>query len=417
MIIKAILLFLLLLVFDFFALRSFLKLIHKPQKRKIFIRNYIIFSIIIIALIILYYTYNQYRELPDHVQFRNFFNITAVLVLILVPKIIIGIFGLTDDLLLIIKQLITKLLYKKWPNKRLTFFRKILLFSGFTLALYVFIITIYGIVWGKDEIEINYIEIKSSRIPQSFNGKRIAHISDLHLGSFSNTNLVEKGIALLKKENADIIVFTGDMVNNESAEFTPYIDLFKNLSPTYGMFSILGNHDMGDYRRWYNDKEKNCNLNELINLQRKAGFRMLRNAHEYVVIDNDSIAIAGVDNWGKPPFKQYGDLTRALEKLPEHLYTVLLSHDPSHWPHEIRECTRVDLTLSGHTHGAQFVIGFGKYKFSPVQLLYEHWMGLYNYKDQYLYVNTGFGYIGFPGRIGVKPEITIFTLKYIGAAS
>jgi len=289
--------------------------------------------------------------------------------------------------------------------------RRVLLLSGFFLALLLEGALIYGIIQGKSEITINRVNIYSPKLPKSFNGFKIAHISDFHLGSFKNTHLIEKAVILLQEEQADVVMFTGDMVNNEAVEVKPFIEIIKILKPPCGMFSILGNHDMGDYRRWYNEREKACNLKELVRLQEEMGFTVLRNQHSYMVKGKDSIAVIGVDNWGEPPFKKYGDLNAATEGLDTSTFSILLSHDPSHWRNEVVSGTNITLTLSGHTHGFQFAIKLGKYSFSPVQFKYKEWGGLYNEKEQYLYVNTGLGFIGFPGRIGVEPEITVITLN------
>ena len=410
--IKRIIIFLVIIFFfEFLAFRGLLKLIENKKKRKIFSRLYWCFSAVLFLASIAYYIYNQQLDVPDYIQFRNFSNISSIYLLNLGPKIILSLFSIIDDLVVFLIFVFNWIIKRKKIKMPLNKARKVLLYSGLVLALFLFGNIIYGMVWGKDDIIINQITISSEKLPQSFNGFKIAQISDLHLGSFKDNQIVENCIALLNAEKPDIILFTGDMVNNEAAEAFPYIPLFEKLKPPYGMYSILGNHDMGDYMRWYNDRAKIFNLNELMRAQREMGFVMLRNQHTYIVSGKDSIVLIGVDNWGVPPFKRYGDLNLAMKGINQNLFTILLSHDPSHWSHEVTGKTNIELTLSGHTHGAQFVIHAGNYKFSPVQWKYKQWMGLYQLNNQFLYVNTGLGFIGFSGRIGVPPEITMITLR------
>lgn len=411
MLTRIIVFFIIILTFEFLSLKGLLKFIKKKTIRQNFIRIYACVSLFIILFIVAYYIYNQMNSYPDHLQFRKFFNISAIFILNTAPKMIISFFSIIDDLIIFLYMIFKWLMKRKFEKMPLNTFRKIFLISGIALSVFLFGNIIYGMVWGKNDIEIKRVTITSDKLSQSFDGFKIAQISDLHLGSFKNKHLVENAINLLINEKPDIIMFTGDMVNNEAIETLPFIPPFKKLKPSYGMYSVLGNHDMGDYRRWYNEKEKNSNLKELVQAQEEMGFTMLRNKYAYIIKGNDSIAIVGVDNWGESPFKKYGDLKKAMEGINQNLFTILLSHDTSHWTQEIIDKTNINLTLSGHTHGAQFVINFGKHKFSPVQLKYKNWMGLYKTDNQLLYVNTGLGFIGFSGRIGVKPEITIFTLK------
>jgi len=399
------------LIFEFLAFRGLIKLIEKKKRRKIFIYFYWILSLLILMTSIAYYVYNQWLNVPDYIKVRSFFNISTISMLNLFPKIILSVFSTIDDIIVFLIFVIKRIMKRKVIKMPLYKARRVFLYSGLLLALFLFGNIIYGMAWGKNDLEIKRITISSEKLPQSFNGFKIAQISDFHLGSFKDKQLVENCIALLVAEKPDVILFTGDMVNNEAVEALPYISLFKKLAPPYGMFSILGNHDMGDYRLWYSDREKSCNLNDLVRIQQEMGFEMMRNKHTYFVSGNDSIALIGVDNWGVPPFKKYGDLKKAMQGVNRNLFTILLSHDPSHWNQEVTDKTNIDLTLSGHTHGGQMVFKMGNYTFSPVQWKYKQWMGLYNDKKQYLYVNTGIGFIGFKGRIGVKPEITMITLK------
>ena len=246
----------------------------------------------------------------------------------------------------------------------------------------------------------------------AFDGFKVVQISDMHIGSFhGHENQVKKAIELVNEQKPDLILFTGDLVNNFTEELNGWIPILSNLKAKYGMYSILGNHDYGDYYEWENEAEKAKNLNDLKQAHKNIGFRLLLNENEKISINNSEIAIVGVENWGLPPFPQYGNLNAAMNGSAEMPFKILMSHDPSHWDAEVIEKTDIDLTLSGHTHGMQFGIEIGNIKWSPVKYKYPRWAGLYKDKDQYLYVNRGFGYIGFPGRVGMPPEITLIELE------
>ena len=210
--------------------------------------------------------------------------------------------------------------------------------------------------------------------------------------------------------NPDLIMFTGDMVNNFSHEMSGWVPIWKNLKARYGKFAILGNHDYGGYSKWPSPQAKKKNLQEIIRQEKEMGFNVLLNAHQRIEKNGESIVIAGVENWGTPPFPQYGKLEKALEGVAKDDFTLLLSHDPDHWTRKTIPDNRTDLTLSGHTHGFQMGIEIGNFKISPGQLRYKQWAGLYQKGSQYLYVNRGLGYLAFPGRVGIWPEITLLEL-------
>ena len=214
-----------------------------------------------------------------------------------------------------------------------------------------------------------------------------------------------------------MLLFSGDMVNNEAVEAERFIDYFAAIQSPYGKFSVLGNHDMGDYRRWYTIEEKEANLLQLKDFQEKMGFDLLRNEHRFVTRGNDSIMIAGVDNWGLPPFHQLGDMDEALADYSDFPFILLLSHDPSHWTEVVVPESDIAITFSGHTHGFQAGIRSPWFQWSPVSVKYSNWNGLYSENGQMLYVNRGFGFIGFPGRMGMRPEITLLTLRKKSSSS
>lgn len=282
---------------------------------------------------------------------------------------------------------------------------------GLGLATIPFISFVHGITIGKYKFKIKRVKLAFSDLPAEFNGYRILQFSDMHSGTFDSIESVKKGIDKMKNENADLILFTGDMVNNLADEVKPFIPMLKELNAKDGKYSILGNHDYGDYIRWASSEDKINNVYRLINYQQEADFSLLMNENIRIIRNGQSIRLAGVENWGKPPFPQHGDLNKALEGIDDQEFTILMSHDPSHWDSEvIHSSKKVHITLSGHTHGMQFGFDIPGIKWSPVKYKYPRWSGLYEEMGRYLYVNNGFGFLGFPGRVGIYPEITILEL-------
>ncbi|MEL6852426.1 MAG: metallophosphoesterase [Bacteroidota bacterium] len=271
---------------------------------------------------------------------------------------------------------------------------------------------LYGITKGKYAYQVRELSLHFPDLPKAFDGFKIAQISDIHSGSFDSLSGVRKGISLLMEQAADMILFTGDIVNNRAAELEPWLDEFGKLSAPYGVHSVLGNHDYGDYVSWESQDAKETNLQQLKNFHRHMGFNLMLNRNQIIEKDGEKIALLGVENWGKPPFPQHGDLQRALQGTEEVPFKILMSHDPSHWDGEIIDHPdHIHLTLSGHTHGMQFGIEIPGWRWSPVKYRYPRWADLHQEKGQYLYVNRGFGFLGFPGRVGIWPEITIINLR------
>ena len=282
------------------------------------------------------------------------------------------------------------------------------------LAAIPFIGIIDGIWKGRYRYRVITHTLEFEDLPDEFDGFTIAQISDIHSGSFDNQEKVEYGVQMVNELGADAIMFTGDMVNNIATEAEPWIDTFKKLSGKNGVFSILGNHDYGDYWRFPSAQAKVDNLNRLKEIHAEMGMDLLLNESRYFERGNERLYLAGVENWGLPPFPQYGDLKTALNGIPEDAFTILLSHDPSHFDAEVKQHSKkVHLTLSGHTHGMQFGIEMpGWISWSPVKFKYPKWAGLYPEPDgQVLHVNRGFGFLAFPGRVGMWPEITHITLR------
>ena len=272
---------------------------------------------------------------------------------------------------------------------------------------------IYGIYRGKYNYKVLKYTLHFEDLPQAFDGYKLTQISDIHSGSFDNIDKVRYAVDLINQQESDVILFTGDMVNNKAEELVPYKNVFNKLKAKDGMFSVLGNHDYGDYVKWDSDEAKSQNMEDLKALQNQIGFDVLLNESRYLEKDGEKIALVGVENWGAGGFKKAGDLQRASACIQKGDFKILMSHDPSHWEQEvIKDDYHYHLTLSGHTHGMQFGIEIpGWFKWSPVKWRYKYWAGIYKEMGQYINVNRGFGYLAFPGRVGIWPEITVIELK------
>lgn len=270
----------------------------------------------------------------------------------------------------------------------------------------------FGIVSGAHNYRLRKRTIYLPNLPKQFDGISIGQLSDIHSGSFFNRAGVKKGIDMLLAEKPDMVFFTGDLVNDTASEVSEYKDIFSKVQAPLGVFSSLGNHDYGDYKSWPTLEKKKKNFADLIKVHKEMGWDILRNESRAVTVDGESIAVIGVENWGAGRFSKYGDLEKAYAGTHEMPVKLLLSHDPSHWDAQIRpQFGDIDVTFAGHTHGFQFGVEIGAFKWSPSQWIYKQWADLHQEGNQYLYVNRGFGFIGYPGRIGILPEVTIVELK------
>ena len=270
---------------------------------------------------------------------------------------------------------------------------------------------LYGMFKGKYDYKVYRETLFFDDLPEAFDGFTITQLSDIHSGSFDHTSAVQRGIDMAKAQNSDLFVFTGDLVNNAAWEIEPYIDLFKQIKAPFGQFSILGNHDYGDYIQWDSLQEKEANLEQLKAQHKKLGYRLLLDENLELEKNGQKISLVGVQNWGKG-FIQLGDLDKALKGVNENAFKILLSHDPTHWVDKVRHHkTKIQLTLSGHTHGAQFGVETAGLRWSPVKYIYPYWAGPASYNGRQLYVNRGFGFLAFSGRLGIWPEVTVLTLR------
>ena len=291
--------------------------------------------------------------------------------------------------------------------------RRFLSILAMGIAAIPFSALLYGMYKGKYNFKVLKYNLEFDDLPEAFHNYQITQISDVHSGSFDDRKKIEYAIDLVNRQKSDVLLFTGDMVNNKSEEMHPWSELFATLKAKDGKFSILGNHDYGDYIDWNTPEEKMKNLEDLKILQKSIGFDLLLNESRYLEKDGAKIALIGVENWGRGGFKKAGDLNKAKANVAKDDFKILMSHDPSHWEDiVIHDDYHYHLTLSGHTHGMQFGIEIpGWIKWSPIKWRYKYWAGVYEELGQYINVNRGFGFLGYPGRVGIWPEITVITLK------
>lgn len=390
------------LVLEIYAYQAFRSLINNPTAKII----YWVITILNYAFLI-YGIINFNRS--DRDQHKVQFLISLFLIFVF-PKILIIFFLLIDDILRIFTFLFQKITSTSshYPERR-----KFLSVAGLGLGGILSLLFVDGITYGKYRHRARKVKLKISGLPKSFKGYKIVQISDVHSGSFFHPEKLQHAIDLINEQKADLVLFTGDMVNNIADEFEPFIPLFSSIEAKDGKFSVLGNHDYGTYfNGWKSQNEKNNNVPKLIQFQKDAGFQILRNEHRIFERNGEKFYLIGVENWGEKPFPQYGDLDKATLGIPAEAAKVLMSHDPTHFDEIIKKHpSNVQLTLSGHTHGMQFGLDLKNVKWSPVQYRYPKWADLYESMGKYLYVNRGFGVIGYPGRIGILPEITVFELS------
>lgn len=367
---------------------------------------------IYIGISLLAYTIIAYEMLTYNVANRSQVLIQwmiSVFLIFILPKLLIFVFLLISDFFRLIQWGF------RWAVHSNTHFperRKFLSLVGVGLAGVLSMAVADGIIFGKYRHRARRVRLKLKNLPAAFKGYKIVQISDVHSGSFLHPEKLQSAIDLINEQQPDLVLFTGDMVNNYADEFQPFIPLFKQIKAKDGKFSVLGNHDYGDYVQWESKEEKAQNIPRLIAFQKEAGFEMLRNEHRIITKNGQDLYILGVENWGEKPFPQFGDLDKAVAGVPKEATKILMSHDPTHFDHIVKHYPKdIQLTLSGHTHGMQFGLDLKNVRWSPVQYRYKKWADLYESEGKYLYVNRGFGVLAYPGRVGVNPEITVFELS------
>ena len=391
---------------DFYAFQSFRSLTKNP----IAILIYSIATLIILGNIV-YQSVNFDRSIGIS---SGFYSAFALFILFYIPKLILIVFVFGEDIFRLFEGIYNYFISNKITSND-SFFngrRKFISQIALGVASIPFISILYGITKGKYNYKILTYTLFFDDLPVEFDGYKITQISDIHSGSFDNKAKVEYGVKLINDQKSDVIMFTGDLVNSKTSEINPWKSTFSKLKAKDGVFSVLGNHDYGDYIKWPTEEEKKDNFSEMLKSQKEMGFKLLLNESRYIEKKDSRLAIIGVENWGKG-FSKKGNLKKAISNIKSNDFKILLSHDPSHWEYEVlKEKMHFQLTLSGHTHGMQFGIEIpGLIKWSPAKWRYKFWAGLYERAGQYLNVNRGFGYLAFPGRVGIWPEISVITLK------
>ena len=399
MIISLIIFFFILVFIEFYFYLGVKKILNRKSR--------LIYIFTFFSLYLFFVIYSFTFEISS--SSRVFSYYLSIIFLFLIAKTISLPIILIDDLFRLFNFIKSKINTKSKVNlKRRALISKLsLIFSSLTLP-----VGFDGIFFGKYRYRIINYEINFKNLPKKFDGYKLVQLSDFHCGSLENKHMVDKAIKMINDENADLIVFTGDFVNNRYEEVKPWVKSFSKLKAKDDMISVLGNHDYGDYQRWSSKFEKEENFKNLLEIQKKIGFKVLMNENKYIVRGDEKIAIVGVENWGAR-FNQLGDIEKSIQNISEIDFKIVLSHDPTHWEKILKDHPKkFDLTLSGHTHGMQFGIEIpGIIKWSPVQWVYKYWAGLYTHNGKYLNVNRGFGVLAFPGRVGIWPEITTITLK------
>jgi predicted MPP superfamily phosphohydrolase len=378
----------------------------KPGKRRVILRGYLLVSVGITVLFLLkigsFRTASGMRPLNEWIL--SLFLVFFFTKLFFVQVLFIG------DLLRFFAGLVNKAVHPKqktaFPGRR-----RFIVDIAILVAAVPFSSFIYAMIKGKYDYRIHRETIYFDELPPAFDGFKITQVSDIHSGSFDNRAAVQRGVDMVKALQSDLFVFTGDLVNNVADEIEPYLEMFGSIKAPYGQYSVLGNHDYGDYIHWDREQDKLDNLVALRKHHEQLGYRLLLDESIVLKKDGQQIALVGVQNWGRG-FIQLGDLDKALKNVSPDAFKILLSHDPTHWEEQVRfHPTDIQLTLAGHTHGAQFGVETPGFRWSPVKYRYLDWAGLAKEKNRHLYVNRGFGFLAFSGRLGIWPEITVIELR------
>ena len=369
---------------------------------------YVLPSILILAALI----YQISNMGAGKVMNINTMYVFGIFLTFFVPKLIIVVFMFGEDM----GRFFTGIFMKVAGSDEAQFMasrRKFVSTIALGIAAIPFASLLYGMIQGKYNYKVLKYVLEFEDLPGEFDGFALTQISDIHSGSFDNRNKVEYAINLINEQKSDVILFTGDLVNNIADEMNDWKQLFSTLKAPHGVFSVLGNHDYGDYVKWESDSEKAGNLQNLKKLQKDMGWNLLLNENRYLKKNGQKIALIGVENWGENGFKQAGDLDKACQGISHDDFKILMSHDPSHWQSKVKKDPRhFHLTLSGHTHGMQFGIEIPEIlKWSPIKYRYKNWAGIYEEFGRFINVNRGFGFLGYPGRVGIWPEITVIQLK------
>ncbi len=402
---RYLILIILLLLFDSFIFQTFVPLAESWSTALQYITTiiYWLFPIALLGLMVLAGKREQkILTLSQFIIFR------ATIMIAYISKLLVAVVLAINGLIYLISMLIARLIGEEVPYDSSWWMLRI----AFTIGLFIFSVLLYGMLRNRYRYKVFREVVEIPGLPESLKGFKIVQISDIHAGSLTDKAGIQKGIDLINNEAADLVCFTGDLVNNVAAEMDGFITIFKQIKSTHGTYSVLGNHDYGDYVRWPDKASRMLNFKQIIEVHRALGWELLLNENRKITVKGSEVAIIGVENYSAHPrFSRYGDMEKAVIGLGKADLKLLLSHDPSHWDDDVRKNYKdIDLMMSGHTHGGQFGIEMGRIKWSPVSHYYKQWIGLYREGAQYLYVNRGFGFLGYPGRVGILPEITVLEL-------
>jgi hypothetical protein len=376
--------------------------------------NWIYFGYLILSLLVLGNFIFQWSQPSPEGQFAGGRGTSMGLVLsFIIGKLILTLFMFGEDISRFLIAGFQSLVPPSKSSFSLSSRRLFLSQIALGIAAIPFASLLYGMYQGKYNYKVLKYSLYFEDLPDAFDGYRITQISDIHSGSFDNKKKIEYAVGLINEQESDTVLFTGDLVNNLAVEMDPWISVFSKIKAKDGVFSILGNHDYGDYVTWESNKAKLDNVQAVKNVHSKMGWDLLLNEHRFIQKSGQRIALVGVENWGSGGFKKLGDLDLAGKGLSPEEFKILLSHDPSYWQEKIKsDPNNYQLTLSGHTHGMQFGIEIpGWFKWSPIQYRYENWAGIYEEFGRYINVNRGFGYLAYPGRVGIWPEISVIELR------
>lgn len=399
------------LLFDYYAFQAIKTLTANQSEGFQKVIKYIYFSItLLVILAIIIYNFGN----PDGIAKHARTVLMSFVFINVLAKFILGLFVFIDDIQRFIRWIVAKLSSPEVEKDDEGITRsKFLATTGLVLAAAPVVSLSWGIISGAHDYRVRRVKLPIKNLPKALEGLRIGQLSDIHSGSFWNKTAVKGGVEMLAKEKVDLAFFTGDLVNNKATEMQEWGSVFAKVNAPLGVYSVFGNHDYGDYVQWESEAAKMKNLADLATIHKNMGWNLLMNEHKSLSIDGETLNVIGIENWGaKARFPKYGKMEEAMRGVDDNAVNLLLSHDPSHWQAEVLPKYKgIDLTLSGHTHGMQFGVDIPGFKWSPVQYVYDEWAGLYQSAEQYLYVNRGFGYLGYPGRVGILPEISVITLK------
>lgn len=411
MIIRFLIIFLLILLIEFYFLQAVKTFIQDFSQNK---KHYILWVVYILAGLSVFFGLLTFVYPPG--KWNMFLRFTSSLVFILILcKVFCFVFLFLEDISRFFRWVFSRLKGKPADESvvehgisRLKFISQV----AVTFTVIPAVGFIYGMVRGAYKYRIHNVKIPSPNLPDAFDGFKIVQLSDIHTGSFLSGDPLNKAFDIVMQQKADLILFTGDLVNNVADETAGHEATFKRLKAEHGVYSVLGNHDYGDYVEWESPQQKRDNLEKLKTLQASFGWKVLMNEHVAIEKNGQQIGLIGIENWGGSlRFPRYGKLDQAYKGAENFPFKILMSHDPSHWAKQVRpEYGNIDLTLSGHTHGMQLGIEIPGIKWSPAKWIYKEWAGLYKEGKQFLYVNRGLGFLGYPGRLGIWPEITVITL-------